>query len=110
MENSIFIDTPWGVLDIMNSVLGLIYKYILKMVQQILPEEVYKAIQNKDDFVLLDVRTTEEYGRSRLTSSVNIPVDDIEKNVENTIPEKTKMVVAYCVSRARSEVSNFTRR
>lgn len=71
----------------------------------ILAEEVYQAIANKLDVVLLDVRTPGEYQRERIAESINIPVDEIGEKVEGAIPDKDKTIYIYCLSGARSDMA-----
>lgn len=49
---------------------------------------------DKSDIFLLDVRTVEEYSLGHIEGSINIPVDEIRKNIDR-IP-KNKKVIIYC--------------
>jgi rhodanese-related sulfurtransferase len=70
---------------------------------QIDVREVYKKIQAKENnFVLLDVRTSDEFSRGRISGSINIPLDQIPDKVETILPDKNKTVYVYCLSGSRS--------
>lgn len=69
---------------------------------QIDTRDVYKKIQAKEDFVLLDVRTPDEYSRQRIANSINLPVDQVQSQIETVVPDKNKTVYVYCLSGSRS--------
>lgn len=73
------------------------------MIPTISPEDVKKAIDTKQSHILLDVRTPAEFSRGKLEGSINIPIDQIEENIESTIPDKQKTIYVYCLSGSRSE-------
>ena len=64
--------------------------------------ELKNAIDAKEDFMLLDVRTPEEYAEGNIRGSFNIPVDRISEKVEQLLPEKDKTIYVYCWSGTRS--------
>ena len=55
-------------------------------------DEVSKL--NKDDYILLDVRTEEEFIRGLVNGAVNIPLDSLRERVSEL--DKTKIIIAYC--------------
>jgi rhodanese-related sulfurtransferase len=68
-------------------------------------DEVNQAILNREEIILLDVRTPGEYQRERIAESINIPIDEIAEKVEGTIPDKDKTIYIYCLSGARSDMA-----
>ena len=64
------------------------------------PSEVYEIIKNDEDYIILDVRTQDEYNEGHLEKALLIPVDDLEKVVDE-LPEN-KPIIVYCRSGARS--------
>jgi len=64
------------------------------------PAEVYDIITNDEDYIILDVRTQDEYHEGHLEKALLIPVDDLEKVLDN-LPTN-KPIVVYCRSGARS--------
>jgi rhodanese-related sulfurtransferase len=71
--------------------------------KQIDVREVYKKIQaNENNFILLDVRTPEEFFRGRISKSINVPLDQISEKIETVVPDKNKTVYVYCLSGSRS--------
>lgn len=75
-------------------------------VPQIDVRDVFKKINAKDTgFVLLDVRTPQEYSGQRIAGSINLPLDKVEEQIETLIPNKDKAVYVYCMSGSRSIVA-----
>ncbi|WP_308780446.1 rhodanese-like domain-containing protein [uncultured Clostridium sp.] len=61
-----------------------------------------KAEIDKGDVIILDVRTNEEYISGHIENSILIPVNEIEKEVENILKDKEQKVLIYCRSGNRS--------
>lgn len=74
-------------------------------IPQITADEVYKAINEKKDVVILDVRTVGEYEKGHIEGSINISVDDIGSQIFSAIPDKNKTIYVYCFSASRSDVA-----
>ena len=53
------------------------------------------------DPVVVDVRTSSEYGGGHFQGALNIPVDKLEKNIKR-IGNKERPVIVYCASGSRS--------
>lgn len=64
-------------------------------------EEVLK----ENNYIIVDVRTKEEYETSHIVNAINIPYDTID---ENTILDKTKTILVYCKSGKRSSIAAET--
>ncbi len=67
-------------------------------------EEIKKLMAN-NDYVLLDVRTKEEYQESHLKDAINIPHNQINKNIDLS---KEKIIFVYCKSGNRSKTAYDT--
>lgn len=59
-------------------------------------------INNNKKIILLDVRTKDEYNVIRIPNAINIPVSDLELQIDQLLPYKDKTVVIYCRSGKRS--------
>lgn len=55
----------------------------------------------KDGAIILDVRTKGEYGSGHISGSVNIPVDQLHKNL-NKFKDKKRPIITCCESGMRS--------
>ena len=64
-------------------------------------EEVLK----ENNYIIVDVRTKEEYDTSHVVGSINIPYDTID---ENTDLDKSKTIMVYCRSGKRSSIAAET--
>jgi len=62
-------------------------------VKNILPDRVFELIDNPD-YIVLDVRTPEEYEFGHIKGAVNIPVDEL-RNRLSELP-KDKKIIVYC--------------
>ena len=56
-------------------------------------------ILEKNNYIIVDVRTDSEYQESHVKGAINIPYDTID---ENTELDKTKTIFVYCKSGVRS--------
>jgi rhodanese-related sulfurtransferase len=75
-------------------------------VREIDARDVFKKIQaGEGDFILLDVRTPQEYVKERISGSINLPIDEVGVKIEKVIPDKEKTIYVYCLSGSRSRVA-----
>jgi adenylyltransferase/sulfurtransferase len=67
-------------------------------------EEVHTILERKDDVLLLDVRTPQEYDGElgHLPDALLIPVQELEARCDELQPYKNKEMVVYCRSGNRS--------
>ena len=59
-----------------------------------------EELKNKEKPYILDVRTIEEYNLSHIDGAINIPLDELRKDLENL--DKSKEIVVHCHSGLRS--------
>ncbi len=64
--------------------------------------ELKSALEKEDEFVLVDVRTPEEYEAGHLDGSKLVPLDTLERNAENVLTDKNKKLYVYCRTGRRS--------
>lgn len=70
-------------------------------VPEVEAQEVLQAIDNPR-VVILDVRTAGEVEKGKIKGSLHIPLDSLPDKVSSVIPDKTKVIYAYCLSGSRS--------
>ena len=58
-----------------------------------------------DSFVLIDVRSAEEFASGHLQGAVNIPHDRIEEEIGAVAPDKSARIILYCRSGRRAETA-----
>lgn len=68
------------------------------------PKQMIEEIKNmnKEDYVILDVRTKEEYEEERIPDSVLLPLDRLEYEAEDVLPDKDMRIYVYCRTGRRS--------
>lgn len=71
-------------------------------VPHITANEVKQALDEKQDVLLIDVRTPEEFAKNRIKGAINLPVDQVEEQIRSVIPDKEKKIYVYCLSASRS--------
>jgi len=65
----------------------------------------YKKIMEENEYVIVDVRTYEEFDDSHIKNAINIPYDEINENIEL---DKNKIIFVYCKSGNRSSIAYNT--
>jgi rhodanese-related sulfurtransferase/DNA-directed RNA polymerase subunit RPC12/RpoP len=72
------------------------------------PSMLCQYIADHPNVVLLDVRTKEEFeGKAdpnygTLKNAINVPVQELEKNISTLVPYKDKEIIVYCSHSHRS--------
>jgi len=61
-----------------------------------------KSLMEANEYVIVDVRSEEEYAESHIIGAINIPYDEID---QNTKLDKDKLILVYCKSGKRSSVA-----
>lgn len=67
-----------------------------------LNKENLKKLMNENEYIILDVRTDEEFKESHLVDAINISYDLIDENVDL---DKEKIIFVYCKSGNRSKIA-----
>ena len=66
-------------------------------------EEAKKIMDTETDYVILDVRTQEEYDQGHIPGAIVIPDTEIKVRAEEELPDKDEMILVYCRSGRRSK-------
>ena len=64
-----------------------------------------ETVMKENKYVIVDVRTKEEYDESHLKESINIPYNEIDESIEL---DKEKVILVYCRSGNRSSIAYET--
>jgi rhodanese-related sulfurtransferase len=71
-------------------------------------QELAQRLQTDKDFVLLDVRTHEEFNEGHIPGAMCIPNEMIASEAAAKLPNKEQLIFVYCHSGMRSMMSaNF---
>ncbi len=71
--------------------------------QQITQEEAAELMAGEEAYILLDVRTQEEYDEGHIPGAINIPNEEIGTAELEELPDREQMILVYCRSGRRSK-------
>jgi len=73
--------------------------------KQYLNQTELNTIISENNYIIIDVRTKEEYDELHIKNAINIPYDKINENSEI---DKNKIIFVYCKSGKRSKIAYET--
>ena len=77
-------------------------------IKSINSSQAEKLIKSNEELLILDVRRPSEFKESRILNSINIPVEEIEWELDELEDFKNKPILVYCKIGVRSSVAcNF---
>ena len=71
--------------------------------RQITMEEAVTMMQEESGYIILDVRTAEEYSEKHIPGAINIPNETIGADDIPELPDKDQLILIYCRSGNRSK-------
>lgn len=71
--------------------------------EQITAKEAKHIMDTTEGYLILDVRTQEEYDLSRIPGAVLIPHTEIGERAASELPDKDQVILVYCRSGNRSK-------
>ena len=71
--------------------------------RQIEMEEAVIMMEEETDYIILDVRTWEEYAEKHIPGAICIPNETIENDEPEELPDKNQLILVYCRSGNRSK-------
>lgn len=71
--------------------------------QQISSKEAAAMMEEEEDYLILDVRTPEEYEEAHIPEAVNVPNETIGTEEIPELPDKEQLIFVYCRSGNRSK-------
>ena len=63
-------------------------------------EKTFDEIIKENNYIIVDVRTKEEYSQGHVVDAINIPYDELDSSLD-----KNKTIIVYCQSGKRSKVA-----
>ena len=85
--------------EIMNEVVTVTY-------EQISQAEAKNIIDTKSNFIILDVRTEEEFAEGHIENAILIPDYEITSKADEILKDKNQLILVYCRSGNRSKVAS----
>ena len=70
---------------------------------QISIEEAVSMMEKETDYIILDVRTAEEFTEKHIPNAINIPNETIGTEELAELPDKNQLILVYCRSGNRSK-------
>jgi len=64
--------------------------------------EAYQMMRNTSEYILLDVRSLEEFTEKHISGAALIPDNEIVNRAAKELPDKNALILVYCRSGARS--------
>ena len=71
--------------------------------RNISPEEAKQVMDTQEGYVILDVRTQEEFASGHIPGAICIPNESISPDVLQQLPDKNQLLLVYCRSGNRSK-------
>ena len=73
--------------------------------EQIAQEQAKTLMDSESDYVILDVRTEEEFAEGYIAGAILIPDYAIKEKAESMLPDKDQLILVYCRSGRRSKLA-----
>ncbi len=73
--------------------------------RKITAEEAKALMDTEVGYIILDVRTREEYDEGHIPGAILIPNTEIEARAEETLTDKEQLILVYCRSGRRSKLA-----
>lgn len=74
-----------------------------KTYRQISMEEAVTIMEEETEYIILDVRTAEEYSEKHIPGAINIANESIGTEDIPELPDKDQLILVYCRSGNRSK-------
>ena len=71
--------------------------------RQIGMDEVITMMETESNYIILDVRTPEEFAEKHIPDAINIPNETIGTEEIPELPDKEQLILVYCRSGNRSK-------
>lgn len=71
--------------------------------RQVSTEEAIAIMEKESGYVILDVRTAEEFQEKHIPNAINIPNETIGRDEIKELPDKDQLILVYCRSGNRSK-------
>ena len=71
--------------------------------RQVSTDEAINIMKEEKEYIILDVRTPEEYKSKHIPGAINIPNETIGTEEVPELPDKEQLIMIYCRSGNRSK-------
>lgn len=84
-------------------IVAVILFFLLKRLSFVKAELAQKLAS--EGATILDVRSKGEFKQGSVNSAINMPVEDLSKEIEGKIPDKKNPLLVFCLSGTRSAIA-----
>jgi len=71
--------------------------------RQISMNDAVTMMEEESGYIILDVRTSEEFADKHIPGAINVPNEIIETEALSQLPDKDQLILVYCRSGNRSK-------
>ena len=71
--------------------------------RQISMDEAVAMMEQESGYIILDVRTPEEFAEKHIPNAINVPNETIGTDEISELPDKDQLIMVYCRSGRRSK-------
>lgn len=71
--------------------------------EQISLDEAKQLMKDEEGYIILDVRTKEEFAEGHIPGAICVPNETISDEMPEELPEKDQLILVYCRSGNRSK-------
>ena len=68
-------------------------------------EEAKQIMDSEEGYIILDVRTQEEYDEGHIPGAIVISHEEIAEKAEDVLKDKDQLILVYCRSGRRSKIA-----
>jgi len=68
-------------------------------------EEAKQIMDSEEGYIILDVRTQEEYNQGHISGAIVISHEEIAEKAEEVLTDKDQLILVYCRSGRRSKIA-----
>ena len=68
-------------------------------------EEAKQIMDNEEGYIILDVRTQEEYDQGHIPGAIVISHEEIAEKAKEVLTDKEQLILVYCRSGRRSKIA-----
>lgn len=74
--------------------------------EQISAEEAKKLMDTETDYIIVDVRTKDEFTEGHIDGAILIPYSEITDRAKEELPDQEQLILIYCRSGRRSKIAS----
>ena len=68
-------------------------------------EEAKQIMDSEEGYIIIDVRTQEEYNQGHIPGAIVISHEEIAEKAEDVLTDKDQLILVYCRSGRRSKIA-----